>query len=97
VNGEPAPIEITARGEGERILLSVADHGPGIPPADRSRVVDRFVRLERSRSLPGSGLGLSLASAVAHLHGGELILEDNKPGLRVVIALPRGGVPPANP
>jgi len=91
VNGAPAPIEITARGEGERILLAVADHGPGIPSADRARVVGRFVRLERSRSQPGSGLGLSLASAVAHLHGGELILEDNKPGLRAVIALPRAG------
>jgi signal transduction histidine kinase len=89
VNGVPAPIEITARGQGDRILLCVADHGPGIPAGDRGRVVGRFVRLERSRSQPGSGLGLSLASAVAHLHGGELRLEDNKPGLRVVIALPR--------
>jgi hypothetical protein len=88
-NGAPGPIEITARGEGDRILLAVADHGPGIPPADRGRVVGRFVRLERSRSQPGSGLGLSLASAVAHLHGGELRLEDNAPGLRAVIALPR--------
>lgn len=92
VNGVPAPIEITARGEGDHILLSVADHGPGIAPADRGRVVDRFVRLERSRSQPGSGLGLSLASAVAHLHGGELRLEDNAPGLRAVISLPRAGV-----
>jgi hypothetical protein len=91
VNGAPAPIEITARGEGDRILLAVADHGPGIPPADRGRVIGRFVRLERSRSQPGSGLGLSLASAVAHLHGGELRLEDNKPGLRAVISLPRAG------
>ena len=91
VNGAPAPIEITVRGEGDRILLAVADHGPGIPPADRGRVVGRFVRLERSRSQPGSGLGLSLASAVAHLHGGELRLEDNKPGLRAVIELPRVG------
>jgi signal transduction histidine kinase len=97
VNGAPAPIEITAHGEGDRILLAVADHGPGILPADRGRVVGRFVRLERSRSQPGSGLGLSLASAVAHLHGGELRLEDNKPGLRAVIALPRAGVPPTNP
>jgi signal transduction histidine kinase len=91
VNGVSAPIEITARGEGDHILLAVADHGPGIPPGDRGRVVDRFVRLEGSRSQPGSGLGLSLASAVAHLHGGELRLEDNKPGLRAVLALPRGG------
>jgi signal transduction histidine kinase len=54
-------------------------------------VVERFVRLERSRSLPGSGLGLSLAAAVARLHGGELKFEDNAPGLKSVIALPRGG------
>src|SRR5262249_40152978 len=60
VNGVLAPIEITARGEGDRILLAVADHGPGIPPGERGRVVDRFVRLEGSRSQPGSGLGLSL-------------------------------------
>jgi signal transduction histidine kinase len=97
VNGAPAPIEIAARGEGERILLCVADHGPGIAPADRGRVVDRFVRLERSRSQPGSGLGLSLASAVAHLHGGELRLEDNAPGLRAVISLPRAAPQPTMP
>ena len=49
------------------------------------------MRLEQSRSQPGSGLGLSLAAAVARLHGGELTLEDNAPGLKSVIALPRGG------
>ena len=75
----------------DRILLTVADSGPGIPEADRSRAVERFVRLEQSRSQPGSGLGLSLAAAVARLHGGELTLEDNRPGLKSVIALPRGG------
>jgi signal transduction histidine kinase len=84
-------VMLSAVGEGDRILLSVADRGPGIPEADRSRVVERFVRLEQSRSQPGSGLGLSLASAVARLHGGELILSDNHPGLKTVIALPRGG------
>jgi signal transduction histidine kinase len=72
-------------------LLTVSDHGPGIPESMRTRVIERFVRLEQSRSVPGSGLGLSLVSAVAHLHGGELKLEDNMPGLRAVIALPRGG------
>jgi signal transduction histidine kinase len=56
--------------------------------------MDRFVRLERSRSLPGSGLGLSLVSAVARLHGGELRLEDNAPGLRAQITLPRAAAPP---
>ena len=85
-----------AAGEGDRILLTVADGGPGIPEADRGRAVERFVRLEQSRSQPGSGLGLSLAAAVAHLHGGELKLEDNHPGLRTVISLPRAGPAPAS-
>ena len=76
-------------GDGDRILLAVADGGHGIPEADRGRAVERFVRLEQSRSKPGSGLGLSLASAVARLHGGELKLEDNHPGLKTVISLPR--------
>jgi signal transduction histidine kinase len=84
-----AEIVIKAAPEGERIVLSVADAGRGIPEADRTRAVERFVRLEQSRSQPGSGLGLSLASAVARLHGGELKLEDNHPGLRTVISLPR--------
>jgi signal transduction histidine kinase len=91
INGIPAEIVVKAGDEGERITLSVADRGPGIPDADRGRVVERFVRLEQSRSEPGSGLGLSLASAVARLHGGELTLEDNRPGLRTTIALPRAG------
>jgi signal transduction histidine kinase len=91
INGAQSEIVVKAIGEGDRILFTVSDPGPGIPEADRSRVVDRFVRLEQSRSMPGSGLGLSLAQAVAHLHGGELRLEDNHPGLRSVIALPRGG------
>jgi len=91
VPGEVPPhaIIVGAKGEGDRVLLMVADDGPGIPAADRERVVERFVRLEQSRSQPGSGLGLSLAAAVARLHHGELRLEDNGPGLRAVIALPR--------
>src|SRR6201997_4551977 len=91
VNGVPAEIVVKAGNDGERITLSVADRGPGIPDADRGRVVERFVRLEERRSGPRSGLGLSLASAVARLHGGELKLEDNHPGLRTTIALPRAG------
>ncbi len=92
-----AEILIEAAGEGDRILLTVADGGRGIPVADRGRAVERFVRLEQSRSQPGSGLGLSLASAVARLHGGELKLEDNHPGLRTVISLPRAGPLQATP
>ena len=84
----PAEIVLAARQKGDRVLLTVADRGPGIPEADRARAVERFVRLTQGGSEPGSGLGLSLAAAVARLHGGELTLEDNAPGLRVVIALP---------
>ncbi len=91
VNGATPDIVVRALNEGDRILLTVADHGPGIPEADRGRAVERFVRLEQSRSQPGSGLGLSLAAAVARLHGGELTLADNQPGLKSIIALPRGG------
>jgi signal transduction histidine kinase len=90
-NGAPADIVVGAGSDGDRIMLTVRDSGPGIPVADRGRVVERFVRLEQSRSQPGSGLGLSLASAVARLHGGELRLEDNAPGLKAVIELPRAG------
>ncbi len=69
-------------------FICVADRGPGIPEHDRQRVLKRFVRLEESRTKPGTGLGLSLVAAVARLHGGELKIEDNQPGLRVVVVLP---------
>lgn len=68
--------------------ISVSDRGPGISAADRERALKRFVRLEQSRTQPGTGLGLSLVAAVARLHGGSVRLEDNEPGLRVVLALP---------
>ena len=67
--------------------ISVGDHGPGISEADRERVLKRFVRLEDSRTKPGTGLGLSLVAAVARLHHGEVRLEDNQPGLKVVLLL----------
>jgi signal transduction histidine kinase len=81
-------ILIEARREGDQVLLSVTDHGPGIPEADLKHAVERFVRLDSSRSQPGSGLGLSLASAVATLHGGELRLGDARPGLVATLAIP---------
>jgi signal transduction histidine kinase len=71
-----------------QVRLIVADNGPGIPEDQRERALKRFARLETSRSRPGSGLGLSLVAAVARLHGGNIVLEDNRPGLRVVITLP---------
>jgi signal transduction histidine kinase len=81
-------VVIEARRDGDLVLLSVTDRGIGIPEADRDHAIERFVRLEASRTLPGSGLGLSLASAVARLHGGELRLADAEPGLRATLAIP---------
>jgi signal transduction histidine kinase len=85
--GDAREILIEARRDGDQVLLSVTDHGPGIPEADRRHAVERFVRLEASRTQPGSGLGLSLASAVATLHGGELRLGDARPGLTATLAI----------
>ncbi len=93
VPGQPAEILMSARGEGGAIRFVVADRGPGIPEQDRVRVLERFVRLEASRTRPGAGLGMSLAAAVARLHGGELKLEDNAPGLRVTLSIPAGAKP----
>jgi signal transduction histidine kinase len=89
VAGAKPEIAIAARVAGDMAEIVVADHGPGVPAQERERVLGRFVRLEASRSEPGSGLGLSLVAAVASLHGGTLKLEDNEPGLRVVLSLPR--------
>jgi signal transduction histidine kinase len=82
-------IELRAFHENGQAILEVADHGPGIPEADRQSVLDRFVRLEPSRTTPGNGLGLSLVRAIARRHDGSVTLEDNKPGLRVRLQFPR--------
>ncbi|MET3693155.1 sensor histidine kinase [Methylobacterium goesingense] len=86
--GAPGVIRLTAARFGDALRLSVADSGPGIPAEARGRVLDRFVRLEEARSRPGFGLGLSLVNAVVRLHQGTLSLEDDAPGLRVVVTLP---------
>jgi signal transduction histidine kinase len=87
-NSAKSGVSISAKRQGQMVEISVGDHGPGIAPADRERVQERFVRLENSRSRPGSGLGLSLAAAVARLHKGTLRFEDNAPGLKAVLSLP---------
>ena len=82
------PISLAISACGESALIIVADRGPGIAEAERTRVLQRFVRLDRSRSTPGNGLGLSLVAAVAELHGIILRLEDDRPGLRVELDMP---------
>ncbi len=81
-------IVLSAARRAGRIEIGVADQGPGLDATDRSRITERFVRLENSRSQPGTGLGLSLVEAVVRLHKGELRIEDNEPGLKVIVSLP---------
>jgi len=80
-------IEVAVRRLADRVSLVVSDDGPGIPAADRSRAGQPFVRFG-SAAREGSGLGLSLAAAIARLHRGRLALESNEPGLKVVVELP---------
>nr|WP_307730382.1 ATP-binding protein [Alsobacter ponti] len=83
-----ASIRVTLTEHGRLAVGEVSDDGPGIPEAERANVLRRFYRLERSRGAPGNGLGLSLVAAVAELHHVDLSLEDNRPGLRVVMTFP---------
>jgi signal transduction histidine kinase len=87
-------VTVSLESSAGEIRLRVSDNGPGIPDeADRQRATERFVRLEESRSQPGSGLGLSLAKAVMRFHGGQLDLAANNPGLSVTMTFPdaKGG------
>lgn len=81
-------IRLTLTSSASEATVCVSDNGPGIPTSERSRVTRRFQRLDRSRSTPGFGLGLSLTSAVAALHGGRLTLGESGPGLEARIDLP---------
>jgi signal transduction histidine kinase len=87
-SGKRPRIVVSAKREENQLLFQIADNGPGIPEADRDRVLQRFVRLEESRSQPGSGLGLSLVAAVTRLHHGTIELGDGQPGLVVTLRLP---------
>jgi signal transduction histidine kinase len=89
----PAKIRVMLAREGARTVLSVADNGPGVPEDRRDDVTKRFVRLDESRSKPGTGLGLSLVAAVMELHGGKLELQATDPaaatpGLTVRMVFP---------
>lgn len=88
--GDGARIEVHVAGGEGAARLCVTDNGPGVPLAEHGRLFDRFYRLERSRSTPGSGLGLALVSAVARLHGAEVRLADAGPGLSARVVFPKG-------
>ena len=81
-------IAVAERKRGDHVVVSVADRGPGIPEAERERVLRRFYRLDRSRSTPGDGLGLALVKAIADLHGASLTLSDASPGLVCTLKFP---------
>lgn len=81
-------VRVARSPEEAELILTVSDHGPGIPAGERKRVFERFYRLERSRSTGGNGLGLSLVQAVAQLHQARIALADNGPGLRVELTFP---------
>jgi signal transduction histidine kinase len=81
-------IRVRVEADGRLARLVVSDSGRGVPAEEREKVVRRFYRLERDREASGSGLGLSLVQAVATMHHGSLELEDNAPGLRVIVTLP---------
>ncbi len=85
-SGSQSEIVLSLTTHKDQPLLVVSDTGPGIPPSEHHHVLQRFVRLDSARSTSGNGLGLSLVSAVAELHGASLALKDNSPGLRVEIA-----------
>lgn len=85
----PTPeIGISLKLEKGEACLSVCDNGSGVPEEELGKVTERFVRMETSRTKPGSGLGLSLVKAVAGLHAGKLVLKDNQPGLCAELRLP---------
>lgn len=87
-HGDAPKVVVSLTRQAEAWRIDVADSGPGIPEADQARVTERFVRLEDSRSQPGSGLGLSLAKAIMEFHGGRLELSSRNPGLCVSMIFP---------
>lgn len=82
-------IDLSVEQNDGQVAITVADNGPGITPDRHEEAIKRFGRLDAARHAAGAGLGLSLVSTVAHLHGGHLMLDDNGPGLKAILQLPR--------
>jgi signal transduction histidine kinase len=87
--GTDSTIRVRAVQDRNTVSIVVQDNGPGIPAAEREKVMARFYRGDRSRTMPGNGLGLPIVSSISHLHAGTFALEDASPGLRACIVLPR--------
>jgi len=85
---EGGAVRVAAWAADGEAALTVSDNGPGVPPSQRERIFDRFVRLESERSTPGNGLGLSLVRAVAAMHNARIAACDARPGLRIDLMLP---------
>lgn len=81
-------VSITLSSDGYRVVCCIADNGTGVPAEFHEKIKERFFRMEASRTSKGTGLGLSLVEAVAKLHRGALLLEDNNPGLKATLSLP---------
>ncbi|WP_035819313.1 sensor histidine kinase [Janthinobacterium sp. RA13] len=87
--GPGATVEVSAGSDEQGGWLAVRDNGPGVPKEELPKLTQRFYRLDKSRHLPGNGLGLSIVAAIAALHGGSLEIEDAAPGLRLRLRLLR--------
>ncbi|MFA6068706.1 MAG: HAMP domain-containing sensor histidine kinase [Janthinobacterium sp.] len=87
--GPGATVEVSAGSDEQGSWLAVRDNGPGVPSEELPKLTQRFYRLDKSRHLPGNGLGLSIVAAIAALHGGSLDIEDAAPGLRLRLRLLR--------
>ncbi|QND54550.1 HAMP domain-containing histidine kinase (plasmid) [Phyllobacterium sp. 628] len=85
---EGSIIRINATSTEKTVMIEIADNGPGIPAEERGKVFQRLYRLDKSRTTPGTGLGLSLVKAIADLHRAKITLDDNHPGLRVLLEFP---------
>jgi signal transduction histidine kinase len=94
--GSGTTVELRAANTSGGAEIIVEDDGAGVSDEELPRLVERFYRVDRSRSEPGNGLGLAIVSAIATLHGGSLELANSRPGLRAVIQLPALSEPVAN-